>query len=68
MTSLESLVLLPLTHAVSALRDRPMRLRVVVPPYRALGVGTLRCLRIAPPAVEGAPWEIAAGYDRYERA
>jgi hypothetical protein len=66
MTS--DLIMLPWTSARAALADRVVRLRVLTPPYPALGVGTLRCLRIVP--LQGrhdGAWELTVGYDRYER-
>ena len=60
MTSLDALVMLPWTEARRALGDRPVRLRVLRPPYPALGVGSLRALRVG----EG---ELVIGYDGYER-
>lgn len=65
---LDDLVMLPVTEAVAALAPRPLRLRVLTPPYPALGVGTLRALRVLPldGPFDGA-WEITAGYDGYVR-
>ncbi len=40
-----------------------VRLTLLVPPYPALGIGSLRVLRVR----EGDAIEIVAGYDRYER-
>ena len=67
-TSSDDLTLLPWTTARAALADRPLRLRVLTPPYRAVGVGALRCLRILPlhGAQDGA-WEMILGYERYDR-
>ena len=64
----EDLTMLPWSSARAALADRPVRLRVLVPPYPAVGVGTLRCLRVVPlsGAHDGA-WELTAGYDGYEK-
>ena len=48
--------------------DRPLRFRVLLPPYAAVGTGTLRALRVA--ALTGehdGAWELLAGYDGYER-
>jgi hypothetical protein len=59
-----SLVLLPEVEARATLAGRPLSWRLIRPPYPALGVGSLRVLRIAP---SGATTEIVAGYDRYER-
>jgi hypothetical protein len=62
------LALLPWTAARAALADRPLRMRVLTPPYPALGLGTLRCLRVKPLAGAGdGAWELIAGYDGYER-
>jgi hypothetical protein len=51
-----------------ALGDRPLRFRLVSPPYGAIGLGTLRALRVAPlgGAHDGA-WELTAGYEGYEK-
>jgi len=47
-----------------ALSDRPVRLRMLLPPYPAFGVGALRVLRVR----EREPYlEVVAGYERYER-
>ena len=64
----EDLIMLPWTSAVAALADRPLRLRILTPPYPSVGAGMLRTLRVAPlgGALDGA-WEIVAGYERYER-
>ncbi len=58
------LTLLPEVAARAALADRSLVLRVLAPPYPALGVGTLRVLRVRE---QGASSEIVAGYERYER-
>jgi hypothetical protein len=70
MTSVTSddLVLLPWVQARALLSDRPLRFRVLTPPYAAIGVGALRALRVA--ALSGehdGAWELLAGYDGYER-
>jgi hypothetical protein len=62
------LTLLPEPAARAALAGRSLVLRVLAPPFPALGVGKLRVLRI----VEGEGErdglsEIVAGYERYER-
>jgi hypothetical protein len=59
-----SLVLLPETAVRALLRDRTLTLRLLLPPYPALGVGVLRVLRVAE---RDAGTEIVAGYERYER-
>jgi hypothetical protein len=62
------LAMLPLSGALAALGDRPLRIRMLTPPYPALGMGALRCLRVRPlgGAHDGA-LELVAGYDGYER-
>jgi hypothetical protein len=70
MTSVntEDLALLPWLEARRALGGRALRFRVLTPPYAALGVGTLRALRVV--ALSGehdGAWELLAGYDGYER-
>ncbi|GAC1411415.1 MAG: hypothetical protein NVSMB64_21160 [Candidatus Velthaea sp.] len=61
----EELTLLPESAARRAIGDQPIALRVLRPPYPALGVGTLRVLRVR--EREGAGHEITAGYDNYQR-
>ena len=53
----------------AALTERALVLRVLLPPYPALGVGVLRVLRVREESEPGAAplTEILAGYDRYER-
>ncbi len=66
--AVEDLVMLPWTSARAALADRPLRLRVLTPPYHAVGLGTLRLLRVL--ALGGAhdgAFELTCGYDGYER-
>jgi hypothetical protein len=58
--------LLPWIDARAMLGDRPLRMRVLTPPYPAIGTGTLRCLRLRAPSDAGA-WELVVGYDGYER-
>lgn len=65
---IEDLVMLPWTSARAALADRPLRLRVLTPPYPSVGVGALRLLRVL--ALSGAAdgaLELTCGYDGYER-
>lgn len=65
---IEDLVMLPWTSARAALADRPLRLRVLTPPYPAVGLGQLRLLRVL--ALTGAhdgAFELTCGYDGYER-
>jgi hypothetical protein len=62
------LAMLPLGAALGALGDRPIRLRMLTPPYPALGAGALRCLRVGQGSGEhDGALEVIAGYDRYER-
>ena len=64
----DDLVLLPWIDALHVLRDRPMRFRVLTPPYAAVGVGVLRALRVRALGGEhDGAWELVAGYDGYER-
>jgi hypothetical protein len=66
--SVEDLVMLPWTSALAALADRPLRLRVLTPPYLAVGLGTLRLLRvIALGGPHDGAFELTCGYDGYER-
>jgi hypothetical protein len=58
---------LPMTALVAAraiLAGRAMRLRMLLPPYAALGCGELRALRVSE---QGESLEIVAGYESYER-
>ncbi len=58
------LTLLPEVEARLALAGRDLVLRVLRPPYPAVGTGTLRVLRVR----ESAEFtELIAGYDGYER-
>ena len=59
-----SLVLLPEREVRGLLRESDMSLRMLRPPYPALGIGVLRVLRVR---TEGAAIELVAGYERYER-
>lgn len=64
----DDLVLLPWVEALRALGDRSLRFRVLSPPYAAVGVGTLRALRVSALVGEhDGAWELVAGYDGYER-
>jgi len=60
----ESLILLPEVEVRRRLTDRALALRLVLPPFPALGVGELRVLRIDEADVA---IELYAGYERYER-
>jgi len=59
-----TLALIPEYQARALLAGRALSLRVLLPPYPALGLGTLRVLRIAE---RGERTEIVAGYEAYER-
>lgn len=64
----DDLALLPWVAAKNALSDRALRLRVLAPPYPALGIGALRALRVT--ALSGehdGAWELVAGYEGYEK-
>jgi len=68
MLSLEDVVMLPWREALEMLGDRPLRFRVLSPPYAAMGVGVLRALRVRALGGEhDGAWELVAGYDGYER-
>jgi hypothetical protein len=58
------LTLIAETDARRALAARALTFTVLVPPFPAFGVGTLRVLRVL--ERPGAA-DIIAGYDRYER-
>jgi hypothetical protein len=61
----ESLTMLPEVVARRRLAGRPLTLVMLQPPFAALGVGTLRVLRVRENADAGL--EVVAGYDTYER-
>ncbi len=64
----EDLVMMPWTQARAALAGHALRLRVLAPPYPAVGVGALRLLRVAALAGEhDGALELTCGYDGYER-
>ena len=58
------LTLLPEVEARALLGDRPLRFRLLRPPYPAIGIGVLRTLRVGE---RNGATEIVAGYERYER-
>ena len=60
----ESLALMPWIDARKLLTEGRVRLRLLLPPYAAVGIGVLRVLRARERA--GA-MEIVAGYDGYAR-
>jgi hypothetical protein len=55
----------PFHEARAAFGDARIALRMLVPPWPALGVGQLRVLRVRDLAEAGI--EVTAGYDTYER-
>ncbi len=59
-----SFALMPERDVRALLDDPSVSLRVLRPPYAALGVGALRVLRVRQ---RGSETEIVAGYERYER-
>jgi hypothetical protein len=61
----ETLTMLPEAQARRLLAGIAVRLKVLQPPYPALGVGVLRVLRVR--ETGSAPLELTAGYDNYER-
>jgi len=63
-TADRSLALLPEVEARALFAGRQLRFCVLRPPYAALGLGTLRVLRVSE---REAVLEIVAGYDGYER-
>jgi hypothetical protein len=64
----EELTMLPWTTARAALVDLPLRFRILVPPYPALGVGVLRALLVRPlGGLDDGAFELIAGYEGYER-
>jgi hypothetical protein len=62
---LETLTMLPEVQARRRLAGAASTLTIVRPPYPALGVGTLRVLRVR--ELPDAPLDVFAGYDNYER-
>ena len=68
MLNFEELTMLPWTAARAALGDLPLRFRVLVPPYPAVGVGVLRALLVRPlGGLDDGAFELVAGYEGYER-
>jgi hypothetical protein len=59
------LVLLPWLEARRRLGAREHVLRVLTPPYPAIGGGELRVLRVRENAA--APLDVLCGYERYRR-
>ncbi|MEA2687570.1 MAG: hypothetical protein QOD51_177 [Candidatus Eremiobacteraeota bacterium] len=68
MLTAEDLVLLPWVAARRALGDRPLRFRLLAPPYGVIGLGALRALRVTALAGEhDGAWELVAGYEGYDK-
>jgi len=64
--ALEELTLVSEVDARRAIgAEHRIALRVLRPPYPAIGVGTLRVLRVR--ERDDASYEITAGYDNYHR-
>jgi len=61
----ETLTMLPEVQARRLLAGVGLTLKVLRPPYPALGVGVLRVLRVR--EIGCAPLEMTVGYDNYER-
>jgi hypothetical protein len=61
----ETLTMLPEVQARRLLAGVPVSFAVLLPPYPALGVGTLRVLRARRQGEAGV--ELIVGYDNYER-
>jgi hypothetical protein len=59
-----ALVMLPEVEARALLAPRALGFRLLRPPYPAIGIGTLRVLRIAE---RDGRTELVAGYDGYRR-
>jgi hypothetical protein len=59
------LVLLPWIEARRRLGDRAHALRVLTPPYPAIGGGELRVLRVR--ETDDEPLDVVCGYERYRR-
>jgi hypothetical protein len=59
------LVLMPWIEARVRLGSRRHTLRVLTPPYPAIGGGTLRVLRVRGDGP--APLDVVCGYERYRR-
>jgi hypothetical protein len=59
------LVLVPWAEARAALAGHPLALRVLTPPYPAIGAGELRVLRVRERT--GEPLDVVCGYERYRR-
>jgi hypothetical protein len=60
------LVLMPWIEARRRLGSREHTLRVLTPPYAAVGGGVLRVLRVRESG--SVPLEITCGYERYRRS
>lgn len=58
------LVLMPEVEARAVLRDRAIALRMLLPPYPAIGLGRLRVVRVRE---RGETTELLCSYEGYER-
>ena len=58
------LVLVREVEAREALHGQPIRERILLPPYPAVGLGALRVLRVLQ---TGDATELVCGYEGYER-
>ena len=68
MVNSEDLVMLPWVQARKALADRPLRFRLLAPPYGVVGLGVLRALRVTALGGEhDGAWELVAGYEGYDK-
>lgn len=64
----DDILLLPLTDALRALRDRAVHLDILAPTYPCAGVGELRVVRVIQDGTGSAgPTTIVATYQDYER-
>jgi hypothetical protein len=60
--------MLPWRAALRAMGERSVLLRVLTPPYAAVGLGVLRALRVRPLAGEhDGAFELVVGYEGYEK-
>ncbi len=60
----DGLILAPWTEALRLIAGRPVRLRMLVPPFAAAGIGALRVVRVREAELE---LELFLGYEGYAR-
>jgi hypothetical protein len=60
----EELLMLPYTQALERIGDGDVHLKVITPPYPALGVGNLHTVRVSH---DDGKTVLEATYDDYER-